>query len=281
MAEVALNPAELQKAAERGEPSYVWRAGQDRRLRLIMAAAGHRSSGRILDNGCGLGLYLTRLAANANDAHGIEYDLPRAVSAKERLIAENPPRPYPDVADSAEHGRARITCGAGEHLPFPDGVFDLVLSHEVLEHVSDDRQAVEEMCRVLQAPDPARGIAGGRIVLFVPNRGYPFETHGVFWRGKYRFGNIPLVNYLPGRWRDRLAPHVRAYRRADLVRLFEGMPVRIVERRIIFGAYDNIIARNQTIGKILRSVLQSLEHTPLRILGLSHFWVVERTLGDV
>ena len=92
---------------------------------------------------------------------------------------------------------------AGERLPFPDDSFDLILSHEVLEHVADDRQAVEEM-RPRAAP-------GGRAVIFVPNRGYPFETHGIYWRGRYHFGNIPLVNYLPRRWRDRLAPHVRVY----------------------------------------------------------------------
>ena len=81
--------------------------------------------------------------------------------------------------------------------------FSLILSHEVLEHVQDDRRSVEEMVRTLKP--------GGRIVLFVPNRGYPFETHGIYWRGRYHFGNIPLVNYLPRRLRDRLAPHVRSY----------------------------------------------------------------------
>ena len=277
---MALNPSELRKAAERGEPSYVWRAGQDRRLRLIQAAAGGRWSGRILDNCCGIGLYLTRLAAEAKAAYGLEFDLPRAISARTKLNAETSLGARSGKTDSGKRGRAGIICGAGEHLPFPDSAFDLVLSHEVLEHVGDDRRALEEMCRVLQPPDPARGIDGGRIILFVPNRGYPFETHGVYWKGKYHFGNIPLINYLPSRWRGRLAPHVRAYRHADLQRLFMGLPVRIVERRIIFGAYDNIIARSPTFGKMLRGMLQSLEQTPLRVLGLSHFWVLEKTLGD-
>ncbi|MCL4825414.1 MAG: methyltransferase domain-containing protein, partial [Anaerolineales bacterium] len=83
----------------------------------------------------------------------------------------------------------RILTAAGERLPLPPGMFDLILSHEVLEHVQDDREAVREMIRVLNP--------GGRIVIFCPNRGYPFETHGIYWRGRYKFGNIPLVNYLP------------------------------------------------------------------------------------
>ena len=95
--------------------------------------------------------------------------------------------------------------------------------------------------------------------------------------GKYHFGNIPLVNWLPRRWRDRLAPHVRVYTRRDLERLFAGLPVRFVQRTVIFGAYDNIIARRPAVGRVLRGVLQALETGPLRFLGLSHFWVVEKT----
>jgi SAM-dependent methyltransferase len=117
---------------------------------------------------------------------------------------------------------------------------------------------------------------GGRIVIFAPNRGYPFETHGIYWRGRYHFGNIPLVNYLPRRLRDRLAPHVRIYSARDLEKLFSDLPVRFVQRKIIFGAYDNIIARWPGVGKALRAILQWLEQTPLKVLGLSHFWVIEK-----
>ena len=84
------------------------------------------------------------------------------------------------------------------------------------------------------------------------------------------------MNYLPRRLRDRLAPHVRVYTRGDLEKLFAGQPVRFVDRTIIFGAYDNIIARWPRLGRSLRVLLQALEKTPLRIFGLSHFWVVEK-----
>ena len=77
-------------------------------------------------------------------------------------------------------------------------------------------------------------------------------------------------------WRDKLAPHVRVYSRRDLESLFNGLPVKFIERTLVFGAYDNIIARFGGLGKALRGVLQMLEKTPLKELGLSHFWVVER-----
>jgi len=54
------------------------------------------------------------------------------------------------------------------------------------------------------------------------------------------------------------------------------LPVRFIERTIIFGAYDNIIARFGPLGKTLRGILQFLEKTPLKGFGLSHLWVVEK-----
>ena len=242
------------KAALCGEPSYVWRLGQERRLQMILEAGGDRTTGNVLENGCGVGMYVAHLAPQANRVIGLEYDFERARTAGQA---------------SAGYPNAAILCAAGEALPFPESYFSMILSHEVLEHVQDDRRSVEEMLRTLKP--------GGRIVLFVPNRGYPFETHGVYWRGRYHFGNIPLVNYLPRRWRNRLAPHVRIYSRGDLERLFAGLPVRLIRQTVIFGAYDNIIARRPRIGKPLRALLQWLEKTPARVFGLSHFWVVEKT----
>lgn len=243
-----VNGRDLEKAALRGEPSYVWRAGQERRLGMILQVAGERISGDILENGCGVGMYVEHLSPYGGTVVGLEYDFERTIEAHTR----------------SKH----ILCAAGEELPFPPSSFDLILSHEVLEHVRDDRQAVGEMVRTLRP--------GGRIVIFAPNRGYPVETHGIYWRGEYHFGNIPLVNYLPRRWRDRIAPHVRIYTAHDLLALFTGLPVQIIEHTTIFGAYDNIIARSPALGQTLRVILQTMEKSPLRVLGLSHFLVVEK-----
>jgi SAM-dependent methyltransferase len=118
---------------------------------------------------------------------------------------------------------------------------------------------------------------GGRIVIFAPNRWYPFETHGHYWRGDYYFGNTPLINYLPDLWRNKLAPHVRAYTRQTLLRLFDGCPTRIVRHQRVYGGYDNIIARFGTPGRIIRDLLYRFEGTPLDTWGLSHLLVVEKT----
>ncbi len=239
---------DLDKAALRGEPSYVWRDGQRRRLRMILEAAGERVAGRVLVDGCGIGMYLYHLSKRSDEIFGLDIEFPRLQEAKAR--------------------NRNLINGSGEALPLPSGTFDLVLSHEVLEHIQDDRAAIEEIVRVIKP--------GGRLALFCPNRGYPFETHGFFWRGRYHFGNIPMINYLPRPWRDRFAHHVNVYTRRDLTKLFTGLPVKFIERRTIFGAYDNIIARWPALGKALRGILQCFEKTPLQRMGLSHFWVVEK-----
>ena len=246
----------LDKAALRGEPSYVWRAGQERRLEMIVRAAEERLQGLILENGCGVGMYMEHLAPFGGTVIGLEYDFERALEARR----------------NSQH----VINAAGEALPLPPSTFDLILSHEVLEHVQDDRAAVCEMIRALRSPDLGAGKPGGRLVVFVPNRGYPFETHGIYWQGKYHFGNKLMINYLPRVLRNKLAPHVRVYSPRDLTRLFEGLPVKFIERTIIFGAYDNLIARFGPLGKILRGSLQFLEKTPFKIFGLSHFWVMEK-----
>ena len=221
-------------------------------MALITKYAEDRIKGNILEDGCGVGAYLNRFMQTARHAVGIEIELERGQFARQVCPGENT-----DIVNSC-----------GEYLPFKDNYFDLILSHEVIEHVNDDLLCIREMVRVLRP--------GGRIILFCPNRGYPFETHGIYWKGQYHFGNKLFVNYLPRAVRDKLAPHVNIYTRRDLEKLFEGQPVKFILRSEVFGAYDNIIQRHPAAGKVLRDTLQGLEKTPLRVLGLSHFWVIEK-----
>ncbi len=90
---------DMHKAALRGEPSYVWRAGQQRRLEMIARAAGERIKGNILENGCGVGMYVEHLAEFGGIVYGLDFDFERACEA-----AKNSPH---------------ILNAAGEFLPFP------------------------------------------------------------------------------------------------------------------------------------------------------------------
>ena len=202
---------------------------------------------RVLDVGCGLGMYTSAFQRYTPHVFGVEIEADRAREARERAQG--------------------VTRSVGEALPFTDDAFDVVFSHEVLEHVSDDRWCAREMVRVTRP--------GGRIVIFVPNRLYFFETHGIYWRGEYHFGNKPLVNWLPNSLRNRLAPHVRAYTGRGLRQLFDGEPVRVIAHTQVYPGYDNIVGRLPRLGHLLQQVTYAMEKTPLRFFGLSHFLVME------
>jgi SAM-dependent methyltransferase len=235
-------------SASRGDPSYVWRAGQERRLELVRRYAPLEGR-QVLDAGCGLGLYSLAFQRFAPRVFGVDIELERARQARQRAV--------------------NAAVSPAERLPFADDTFDIVFSHEVIEHVRDDRLAVGEMVRVARP--------GGRVVIFCPNRWWPFETHGHFWRGRYHFGNTPLINYLPDILRDKLAPHVRAYTGRRLTALLGGLPVRILVHRRIFPGFDKLALRSPLSARLARSLSYALENTPLQVAGLSHLLVVEKT----
>jgi SAM-dependent methyltransferase len=241
------------RAALRGNPSFVWRAGQQRRLEMILRwglPPGKGRVARLLEEGCGVGMYVDALLPYAEEVCGIDVEPTYLAQA-----AEYVPSAYLQLA-------------ASEQLPYADDYFDLILSHEVIEHVQDDRATAAEMARVLRP--------GGRMVIFAPNRLYPFETHGHYWRGVYHFGNTPLINYLPDVLRNRLAPHVRVYTAAGLRELFIGLPVRVIHHTQIFPGYDNIVRRWPTVGRQLRRATYALEQSPLATFGISHLLVLEK-----
>ncbi len=242
--------SQFKKADERGMPSLVWRAGQDRRLAMIQQMAGPRltPSSRILVDGCGVGMYVHALRQFTPYVVGLDIE-------PERVAATQTYSPLVNVA-------------AGEYLPYPSDYFDLALSHEVIEHVRHDTLAIAEMVRVLKKR--------GRAIIFCPNRLYPFETHGYYWRGQYYFGNTPLINYLPDSLRNKLAPHVRTYTIGSLRRLIAGLPVTVISHTQIFPGYDNIVARRPALGRLLRRITYALEQTPLKLFGLSHLLVIEK-----
>ncbi len=241
------HPSKL--AAFRGEPSYVWRSGQERRLQMLAQQVALSPGNRFLEAGCGNGLYAAQILERF-DVQVAAFDIehPRVVEAQNAVPL--------------------ATVARGEALPYPNDYFHVVFSNEVIEHVADDGRFAAEMVRVLQR--------GGRLAIFCPNRWYPVEQHGHYWKGEYHFGNTPLINYLPDRWRNKLAPHVRTYTARKIRRLFDDLPVQVVYHRRIFGGYNNIVHRWPRFGRFLRGTIYALEKTPFRVLGLSHWLVLEK-----
>jgi SAM-dependent methyltransferase len=226
----------------------VWRSGQQRRLAIIeryVPLAGRR----VLDLGCGLGEYVRAFAREGARAYGCDI-------ARERLVT------------GRQRGAVGLLQAAGEALPLVDSALDVVVLNEVIEHVADDRATLAEVARVL-AP-------GGVAIVYAPNRLYPFETHGVYVRGRYVFGNIPLVNWLPNILRNRLVPHARAYTWRGIERVATASGLTIVAHGYVYPGFDNIEARLPLLARALRAVCYRAEDSALARFGLSHLLVLQR-----
>ena len=234
------------KAIQLGHPSYVWRFGQDRRLNMIRAYLP-LAGARVLDIGCGIGTYVEKFDSCGATAFGVDVDAEKLErGAREKKLTT-------------------LALSVSEALPYARDTFDGVLLHEVIEHVNDDRATIGEAGRVTKR--------GGVVIVFAPNRLYPFETHGAYFGKKYVFGNIPFIGYLPDGLRNKFAPHVRAYRARDMRALFKGLDGEIIAHTQIYPGYDKIATRRPEIARGLRHLTYTLEQTPLRNFGLSHFLV--------
>lgn len=224
-----------------------------KRLRFIERAAGPLAKQRVLDCGCGEGDYVGALLALGADAHGVEFDAAKIASGR---------------AKGGELA-TRIATGDLEALDFPDASFDLALVNEVLEHVPDDAAALAEIRRVLR-PD-------GRLVLLSPSRLYPFETHGVFWRGTQRRVShlVPGIPWLPLALGTRLFDYwARNYWPWELRRLVERAGFRVIATGSLWQTFENISGHQPGWLAALRPLLRALcsvcERIPgLRALGVS------------
>lgn len=103
----------------------------------------------------------------------------------------------------------------GTRLPFPDGIFDLVISNHVIEHVGNSEAQVHHLQEIYRVLKP-----GGLLYLAVPNKWRLVEPH-------YR---LPLLSWLPQSMSDWLVRATNKGRHYDcrplssrgLNRLFEA-----------------------------------------------------------
>jgi SAM-dependent methyltransferase len=223
-----------------------------KRVRLIERHAGPLGKRRVLDCGCGAGEYVRALLLRGADAYGVEFDAQK-------------------IAAGQAHGgelAPRIGVGDLEALAFPDASFDVALVNEVLEHVPDDAAALAEVRRVLR-PD-------GRLVVLSPTRLYPFETHGVFWRGTSRRvpHTLPGVPWLPLALGSRIFDHwARNYWPWELRALVERAGFRVIATDSVWQTFENISGRQPRWLAALRPLLRALCGVCERIPGLRAFGV--------
>ncbi len=216
---------------------------------------------RVIDCGCGAGGYVRALRGLGIDAVGVEHSADK--------VAE-----YQAAGVEPE----RVEQGDLEALRFADASFEVALLNEVLEHVPDEARALREIRRVL--------VPGGRLIVFSPNRRYPFETHGVTIRGSGR--RVPpsrtlFVPYLPVALGVRvLAYPARNYWPAELRGMLESAGFALGPTTYLWQTFENISGSQprwmRSIAPVLRRIAATCERTPvLRSLGVSQVVVATRS----
>lgn len=230
-----------------GSPSLEWTSGLQMRLELARKYVDFKGK-KVLDVGCGVGMFLREFTKLESEVFGIDIDEKKiSIAGKE---FEN------------------VELAPSEKIPFRKNIFDVVWLHEVIEHVDDDTETVRECLRVLKP--------GGKLVVFAPNKLWPFETHGIYIGKKYKFGNIPIVTYLPSSIYEKLVPHVRNYRKKDLYALLKGSSYKKVHYQGVFPAFDKLASKIPLFGTMIQVFFRLINKTPFNRFGISHFLIVEK-----
>lgn len=142
------------------EDSNWWFAGKRRVVEaLVRQALGGRRAGLVLDVGCGTGATLQMLARYGEPV-GTDF-APLA------------------LAFSKQRGCERLCAGDAQRLAFRDGIFDVVVALDIIEHLDDPVQALREMRRVC-APD-------GLVIITVPAHPVLWSSHDVALAHRRRY----------------------------------------------------------------------------------------------
>lgn len=225
-----------------GEPIAAGGFGVQKRL-----AAARRfldwSELRAVDVGCGNGAYTAAIAGDASSVVGIDIE-------RQWLTA---------FCSRQEDQAARVPLAqsAAEYLPLAGASFDVAFCIETLEHVRDERRALDELFRILRP--------GGRLVLIVPNKWYLFETHGLAF-GPITGNRVPFVSWLPRGIHSRIAA-ARIYRMRDVEGLLRGAGFVETRMECVMPPLDKLGSRQ--VRAALRTAVAIAERTALRHFGVS------------
>jgi SAM-dependent methyltransferase len=215
---------------------------------------------RFLDCGCGAGEYVLALSDRFGlDAYGVEFDVAKVRQAQAKAALQN-----------------RVQRGDLQALQFASDSWDYVMLNEVLEHVPDDRRALDEVQRILKP--------GGSLFIFSPNRWFPFETHGVRLKrsGRRVPHGTPFIPYIPLRLGGLVFDYwARNYWQSEMSSLTKASGFSIIERAFIWLTFEGISGRQPRIisasKRMLRAISNTLENVPiLKRFGVSQVLVCRK-----
>ncbi|MCP4639004.1 MAG: class I SAM-dependent methyltransferase [bacterium] len=115
---------------------------------LFASFLGGLGCGRLLDVGCGTGIYFAALAEHAKTIDAVD-------TSSEMIDVAR------DYCEQTGLAHVHPRTGSAESLDYEDGSFDVVMEMDVLHHVTDLPKTLAEVARVLRP--------GGHFFVFEPN----------------------------------------------------------------------------------------------------------------
>lgn len=196
-----------------------------RRARKILDGLDLCGKNKIIDLGCGDGFYLYLLNNLYPELNLTGFD-------HDQIVLKN-------ARKNIKTNRIKLIKGNISKMPFKKNSFQKAIITEVLEHIDDDKQALDEIYRILKP--------GGVLVLTVPSYSFPFLWDPVNWILQNIFNtHICGIGFFAGIW----ARHKRLYKKFDIEELIReaGFKIERVEqlttRCLPFNHYlVNLVAR--------------------------------------
>ncbi len=201
-----------------------------------------RETLRVLDVGCGRGDTVAWLCAQGWDAYGIDVSPEYIQRGREYLAREG-----------ADPSRLQLMNDDFTY-PFPNSMFDVVLSDQVIEHVADLELFAAEVARI-----SARGACGLHIS---PAKWHPIESHlkspFVHWLPK---GPLRRAAVMASLRIGLAAPYFREFSFRDRVEIFN----RFSEEETFYRSPRSIIATMQRHGLRCDAQLASRDKIAFRL----------------
>ena len=169
--------------------------------------------GKILDIGCNDGTFSKILLDKSGAAQLVGMD----VIKKTIDWAKN---------HWGKTGKMKFIVADAHKLPFESETFDAVFALEVLEHVFDPAEVLNEIKKVLKAD--------GYAVFLVPSDSLLFRTIWFIWLNFYPRGNV---------WRG---THIQTYRGNFLTRISKKAGFKILtDKKFLFGMLHLVKVKNE------------------------------------
>lgn len=227
-----------------------------RRARIVARYPGFVGAAlTFVDAGCGNGASMLTLAQSFKHGHGIEICEHHLQSLRE---------------EAGRRGVANCTATVGNLCsgPLPDGPFDRLISFEVIEHLTNEREGVQSLYRLLKP--------GGMFAITVPNKWWVFETHGARlpvlpWH------RIPFFSWLPRSIHERYA-NARIYTRRRIVALLIEAGFCVRDVYYVTAPMDRLT--NPALHKIATRAVFREDTTKIPLLATSLMVFGVRPIAD-